>query len=105
MIKFEEFQKIELKVGVIEKAEKIEGTEKLVKLEVDTGEKRTMVAGIAHQYSPKELVGKKIIVVTNLEPRKIKGIESQGMLLAALDEEIISIITPDKEVRPGSKVA
>lgn len=105
MIKFEEFQKIELKVGVIEKAEKIEGTEKLVKLEVDTGEKRTMVAGIAHQYDPAQLIGKRIVVVTNLEPREIKGIESQGMLLAALDGQTISVIVPDKEVRPGSKVA
>jgi len=83
-ITFDEFKKMDLRVGQILHAEKVEGTQKLIKMEVDIGtEKRQMVAGVAEVYSPEALVGKKIIVVANLKPATIRGIESQGMLLAA----------------------
>lgn len=83
-VTFDEFKKMDLRVGEILKAEKVEGTQKLLKLEVDIGtEKRTMVAGIADEYSPESLVGKKLVVIVNLKPAVIRGIESQAMLLAA----------------------
>jgi methionine--tRNA ligase beta chain len=106
MISFEEFKKIELKVGKVLNAEKIEGSEKLLKLIVDLGdEKRQLVAGIAKYYEPEDLIDKEIVVVTNLEPKKLMGIESQGMLLAAnVDGEPV-ILIPEKEVPPGTIVS
>lgn len=104
-ITFEEFKKIDLRVGKILKAERVEGTAKLLRLEVDIGtEKRTMVAGVADVYSPEELVGKKIIVVVNLKPAVIRGIESQGMLLAAEVEGKAIIPFFDESVLTGAKV-
>jgi methionyl-tRNA synthetase len=105
MISFKDFQKIELKVAKIIEAEKIEKSEKLLKLIVDLGdEKRQLVAGIAKYYRPEDLIGKEIVVVANLEPKKLMGIESQGMLLAAnVDGEPV-ILIPEKEVPPGTKV-
>lgn len=83
-ISFDEFKKMDLRVGEILTAEKVEGTQKLIKIEVDIGtEKRTMVAGIAEEYAPSDLVGKKLVVIINLKPAVIRGIESQAMLLAA----------------------
>jgi methionyl-tRNA synthetase len=83
-VTFDEFKRMDLRVGQIIQAEKVEGTQKLVKLEVDIGtEKRQMVAGIAEAYSPEALIGKRIIVIVNLKPAVIRGLESQGMLLAA----------------------
>jgi len=94
-ITFNEFQKLDLRSAKILKAEKIEGADKLLLLDIDLGEeKRQLVAGIAQDYSPDELVGKTIIIVANLEPKKIKGYVSQGMLL----------LIPEGEVLPGSKV-
>jgi len=105
MISFEEFQKIELKVAKIIEAEKIEKSEKLLKLIVDLGdEKRQLVAGIAKYYKPEDLIGKEIVVVVNLEPKKLMGIESQGMLLAANVNGEPVILIPEKEVPPGTKV-
>jgi len=104
-INFEEFQKIDLRVGKIIEAERIEGTEKLLKLKVDLGEeKRQLVAGIAKFYQPENLIGKEIVIVANLEPKTFRGIESQGMLLAADVEGRPVILKPDKEVPPGTKV-
>jgi methionyl-tRNA synthetase len=105
MISFKDFQKIELKVAKIIEAEKIEKSEKLLKLIVDLGdEKRQLVAGIAKYYKLEDLIGKEIVVVANLEPKKLMGIESQGMLLAAnVDGEPV-ILIPEKEVPPGTKV-
>jgi methionine--tRNA ligase beta chain len=105
MITFEDFLKLELKVGKILSAEKVEGTDKLLKIEVDTGEKRQLVAGIGDNYSPEELEGKKIVVLTNLEPKTLKGVESQGMLLAAEVEGKPVLLTVDKETQAGSKVS
>ena len=104
-ITFDEFKRMDLRVGQVLKAEKVEGTQKLVKLEVDIGmEKRQMVAGVAEVYPPETLVGKRIIVVANLKPARIRGIESQGMLLAA-DSEGKPIVPFFKEDVPaGTKV-
>ena len=104
-ISFEEFQKIDLRVGKIIEAEKIASSEKLLKLKVDFGgEKRQLVAGIAKFYQPEDLIGKEIVVVVNLEPKNLMGIESQGMLLAADDKGKPVLLRPDKEVLPGSKI-
>ena len=104
-INFEEFQKIDLRIGKITEAEKIEGTDKLLKLKVDLGkEKRQLVAGIAKFYQPEDLVGKEIVVVANLEPKNLRGVESQGMLLAADVEGKPVLLKPDQEVPPGTKI-
>ena len=104
-INFEEFQKIDLRVGKIIEAEKIEGTDKLLKLKVDLGEeKRQLVAGIAKFYQPEDLIGKEIVVVANLEPKILRGVESQGMLLAADVEGKPVLLKPDQEVPPGTKI-
>ncbi len=105
-IPFSDFEKLDLRVGKVTSAEPLSGTKKLLKLEVDIGEeKRTLVAGIADQYSPEEILGKTIVVVTNLEPAKIKGVLSDGMLLAAEDNGEISILTLDRPSKPGSKIS
>ena len=104
-INFEEFQKIDLRVGKIIEAERIKGTDKLLKLKVDLGEeKRQLVAGVAKFYQPEDLIEKEIIVVANLEPKTFREIESQGMLLAADVEGRPVILKPDEEVPPGTKV-
>ena len=104
MISFEEFQKIDLRVAKVIKAEKVEGSKNLLKLEVDLGkEKRQIIAGIREYYLPEDLVGREIVVIVNLEPRVVFGLKSQGMLLAAGDKEPV-LLMPDKEVPPGSKI-
>ena len=104
MVTYEDFSKIELVVGVVETAEPIIGANKLLKLIVDIGtEKRQLVAGIAPAYAPEGLVGKRIIVLANLEPKVIRGLESKGMLLAA-DSSEVSLLTVDKEVPPGTRI-
>jgi len=109
VIQFSDFAKLDLKVGEIVDAEEVEGADKLLKLRVDLAEdsKRTICAGIKEYYSADELIGKKIIVVSNLEPRKMRGIESQGMLLAASDEEKkkVVLISPEKDIENGSRVS
>jgi len=86
-------------------AEKIEGADKLLKLIVDLGdEKRQIVAGIAKHYSPDQLIGKKIVVVANLKPAKLRGVESQGMLLAASIGDELCLITPEKDIKEGARV-
>ena len=105
MISFDEFKKLDLRIGKIVKAEKIEGADKLLRLEVDIGaEVRQLVAGIAQQHAPEALTGREIVVLANLEPRVLKGIESQGMLLAADDNGAPVLLSPDREVPPGSTV-
>lgn len=100
-----DFARIDLRVAQVIQASRIEGAEKLLKLEIDLGtEKRQIVAGIAQHYAPEELVGKKIVVVANLKPAQLRGVESNGMLLAASDEQTISILTPLRDVTIGSKV-
>jgi len=104
-VTFDEFKKMDLRVGHVLKAEKVPGTEKLIKMEVDIGtEKRTMVAGVADTYSAEELVGKKLVVIVNLKPAIIRGIESQGMLLAAEVEGKATIPFFDRDLPAGAKV-
>jgi methionyl-tRNA synthetase len=105
MITLEDFAKVELKIGKVLEATRVEGSNKLIVMKVDTGEERQIVAGIGKAYSPEELVNKSIVVVTNLQPAKLMGVESQGMLLAASDDDgRLSILTIDREIRQGSKV-
>ncbi len=105
-INFEDFGKMDIRLGTILSAEKVEKADKLVKLLVDTGiDKRTIVSGIAEHYSPEEIVGKTVSVLMNLAPRKIKGIESQGMILMAENEEgKLSFMTPEKGFSAGGTI-
>ena len=107
MIEFDDFAKLELKAATVTACEKVAKADKLLKLEVDLGtEKRTIVSGIAQHYSPEEMVGKQVIVVTNLAPRKMKGIESQGMILTAEDSDgRLQLLKPENSVSPGSTVS
>ena len=105
MLTFDDFKKVELKVARIIEAEEVSGAEKLLKLQIDLGsEKRQIVAGIKKSYPAKDLVGKEIAVVVNLEPRMVMGIESNGMLLAASDDTGPVLLRPDKDVPPGSGI-
>jgi len=106
-ITFDDFLKIDLRVAEIKTCEDIEGADKLYKLTIDMGEERLIVAGIKQYYSKEELVGKRIAVVANLEPRKLRGIMSHGMLLAASNDDRSSIVllTLDKAITNGSKIS
>lgn len=106
-ISYEQFQKIELRVATVLEAEKVEKANKLLKLKIDLGlEQRTIVAGIALNYTPEAMVGKQVIVVTNLAPAKIRGLESNGMLLAAVvDDNRLSLVVPEQEMPSGTKVS
>jgi len=111
-ITYDDFIKTELRIGKVLSAERVEGSEKLLKLAVDLGEKneanlpaaRQIVAGIGKVYEPEMIVGKQIVIVANLEPRKLMGLESQGMLLAASGEEGPILLTTEKEVPPGTDI-
>jgi len=106
MINFEDFKKIELRVAKILEAEEIKDSEKLIKLKVSLGEEqREILAGIKKFYSSENLIGKNIVIVSNLEPKKMMGLESQGMLLAASGEDGEPVlIMPEKDVPPGSQI-
>lgn len=105
MITFEDFAKVELKVGTVIEAEEIEGSEKLIKLKVDLGEEkhRQILAGVKQWYKPEDLKGKQVIVVANLEPRKMMGLQSQGMILCADGSKPI-FLKPSQKVPPGTKI-
>jgi len=103
-IPFEEFKKLDIRICKVLRAERIEGADKLLKLILDTGEgERQVLAGIAEYYSPEELVGRQVPVLLNLEPRRMKGEWSNGMILAA-EADTPVLLCPDKEVPPGSIV-
>ncbi len=105
MVSIKEFQALDLRVGEIVSVESVEGADKLYVLQMDVGGKQAQtVAGLRQHYTADELRGKKVIVVANLDPAKIRGIESQAMLLAAIDGGTISLLTIDKDVSVGSKV-
>lgn len=105
MISLEDFQKLDIRIGVVEKAEPIEGSESLLLLKIRLDkEERQIVSGLADFYSPEQLLGRQIVLLANLEPRKFFGIESQGMLLAVDDNKTVALLTPDKKVAPGSQV-
>ena len=103
-ISIEDFSKVDLRVATVIKAETVPRAKKLIKLDIDVGERRTIVAGIAGSYTPEELVGKQIVVVANLKPAKIMGILSNGMLLAAVGETGTSIVTPSRKMAPGTRL-
>jgi methionyl-tRNA synthetase len=103
-ISFQEFQKIDLRIGTIKTAETIPDTRKLIKLTVDIGEERTVVAGISGYYDEKDLIGKQVVFVANLEPITLMGVESMGMVLAAEDGSGVHLLMPDAVTAPGSKV-
>jgi methionine--tRNA ligase beta chain len=106
VVNIEEFRRIELKVATIKKVEPHPNADRLLVLQVDLGsEERQIVAGIKGHYTPEELMDKQIVVVANLEPVKLRGLESQGMLLAASDGNRIVILTPEKDMQPGAKVS
>ena len=86
-------------------AERVEGSDKLLRLDVDMGERRQIVAGIAKAYAPEDLIDRQIIIVANLEPRSLMGLESQGMLLAASGEKGPVLLRPDEKVVPGSTIS
>ncbi len=104
LITIDYLDKIKLKVAKVLEAERVEGSEKLLKLKVSLGtEERQIVAGLQKYYAPEELVGKNVVIVANLKPAKLKGIESQGMVLAAGDD-IVKVITTDGDMQPGAEV-
>lgn len=104
-ISIDDFAKMDLRVALIEKVERVKGADKLLKLSVDLGdEKRQIVSGIAEYYELEELVGKKVVIVANLPAIKLRGELSQGMILAADDKKDLSIVTVDRDIPPGSKV-
>jgi len=108
IIQFDDFQKLDLRVATITKAEVHPKADKLLVLQADLGsEQRQLVAGIRGHYEPAQLVGKQIVVVTNLAPRMMRGIESRGMLLAAVsqDHSKVVLLTTDQPMPPGSAVS
>jgi methionyl-tRNA synthetase len=107
-IDIETFAKIKFRVATIEHVEAVPKSKKLYQIQLDVGElgKRQIVSGIAQHYSPEQLVGKQIVIVANLKPAKLMGVESRGMLLAASTEgdEVLAILSPDKPIASGARV-
>ena len=105
MITIDQFKGVELKVGTVRSAEPHPDADRLLVLRVDVGgEERQIVAGIRAHYVPETLVGRQVVVVANLEPAKLRGVESQGMLLAAADGDRVVLLRPDDAVASGSVV-
>ena len=105
MISHEDFKKLDIRIGKILSAERIENSDKLLKLEVNFGdEKRQIVSGIAQHFTPESLIGKEAPFVINMEPRILRGVESAGMILAASVDGKAVLLRPDEEVPPGSIV-
>ena len=107
MISYDDFSKTELKIAKVLEAERVEGSEKLLKLKVDLGEAdgfRQIIAGVGKMYDPESLVGREIVIVANLEPRMLMGLESQGMLLAVSGPDGPVLLVPEKEVPSGSSI-
>ena len=105
MANIKDFQKLAIKIGTIRKAEKVEGSSKLLKLQIDLGhERRQILAGIGEKYDPKDLKGKQIPVIANLEPRMLMGLESQGMILCADINGAPVLIHPEEKVANGTQV-
>jgi methionyl-tRNA synthetase len=110
MINIEEFAKVELRIAKVLEAELVEGSEKLIKMKLDVGDKneagdfesRQVLAGIGKTYSPENLIGKQIVIVANLEPRMLMGLESRGMIVAGSDVEGVVIVSPERELPPGT---
>jgi methionyl-tRNA synthetase len=106
LITIDDFAKIKLKVAKVLECERVEKSDKLLKLQLEVGEeKRQVVSGIAKNYSPEELIGKYVILVANLKPVKLRGIESNGMILAAYDDSALTLVTPMAEIKSGADVS
>lgn len=106
MISIDEFRKLELRIGTVRTAAPHPNADRLLVLQVDLGdEQRQICAGIRDHYTPEELTGRQVVIVANLETAKLRGLESQGMLLAASDGGRVVILTPEKPVEPGSRVS
>ncbi|ADI31489.1 methionine--tRNA ligase subunit beta [Staphylothermus hellenicus] len=106
-VSYEEFMRIDLRVGFVKEAEKVKGSKKLLKLKVDLGKlgERQIIAGLGAWYSPDDLIGKYIVVVANLKPKRIFGLVSQGMLLAADSEDGVPVLlSVEKPVKPGTRI-
>ena len=104
-ISIQDFSEIDLRVAEIKAVEEHPDADKLLVLKIDVGdEEKQLVAGIKHHYSAEELIGMKIIIVNNLAPAVLRGVESQGMLLAARDDDKVVLLTTEKDVKPGSRV-
>ena len=104
LVSLDEFIRLDLRVAEIVRAESIPGSNNLLKLEVDLGKRRTVVAGIARRYLPEDLLGKQVVIVANLKPAKLMGIISEGMVLVAGNDEEMTLLAPEKKVKPGSPV-
>jgi methionyl-tRNA synthetase len=104
LLSIEEFKRWDLRVARVLSAERIPKTDKLIKMKIDLGEERTLVAGIGRDYAPEDLVGKSIVVVANLKPSQLMGVESQAMLLAAGDGKSLVVVVPERALPPGAKV-
>jgi methionyl-tRNA synthetase len=107
-ITYDEFKKLDLRIAEIKAVEEIAGADKIYKLQIDLGgEQRELVAGIKLHYQPAELIGKKVVVLANLEPRAIRGVTSHGMLLAASNEDksAVVLLTVEKDIPSGAKVS
>jgi methionine--tRNA ligase beta chain len=106
MVSIDEFRKVELRIATIRSAEPHPNADKLMVLQIDLGsEQRQICAGIRNHYAPEDLIGRQIVVVANLETARLRGLDSQGMLLAASDEGRVILLTPEKAVATGSKVS
>jgi len=104
VIEYDDFTKIDLRVAKILEAEAVPKSSKLLKLKIDIGEKRTIVAGIAKDYNPADLIGKKVVIVANLKPAKLMGVESHGMILATDTDQGLTILSFDKDAKTGAKI-
>lgn len=105
-IQYEDFSKLEFRIGTVVAAEMVPETDKLIKCTIDFGEMgmRTIVSGIAQWKKPEDLVGKQLPYIVNLAPKMLRGVESQGMLLAASDDEGVALLSPERVVPPGTKL-
>jgi len=105
-ISYDDFAKLDIRIGLVVAAEFVPDTDKLIKCTVDFGEmgQRTIVSGIAQWKKPEELVGKRLPYIVNLAPRMLRGVESQGMLLAASDESGVALLQPERDIAPGTKL-
>lgn len=105
-ISYDDFSKVDIRIGTVKAAELVPDTDKLIKCTVDFGEcgERTIVSGVAQWKTPEELIGKQLPYIVNLAPRMLRGVESQGMLLAASDTEGVALLVPERSMPAGTKL-
>jgi len=106
MISFQDFKKMDIKIAQIKEVKEHPNADKLYVVKIDTGtEEKEVVAGIREFYKTEELIGKKVVVITNLEPATIRGVESSGMLLVAKDADTLALLTTEKDIKLGGKIS